>query len=68
MWFISWIINIKSEKVHKIEISFILVLIVHMEKDLADDVVNRIAACWLKWSRVSGVLCYRRMPIKLNKK
>ena len=32
------------------------------------DVNNRIRIGWMKWKEVSGVMCDRKMPVKLNDK
>nr|GEU46359.1 hypothetical protein [Tanacetum cinerariifolium] len=33
-----------------------------------EDVAHRIRACWVKWRAASGVLCDRRIPLKLKGK
>ena len=40
----------------------------HKEGDIVDDVAHRIRAGWLKWRGASGVLCDKRIPLKLKRK
>ena len=40
----------------------------HKEGDIVDDVAHRIRAGWLKWRGASGVLCDKRIPLKLKEK
>jgi len=40
--------------------------IMHKKGDIVDDVTHRIRAGWLKWRSVSGVLCDKRIPLKLK--
>ena len=42
--------------------------IMHKEGDIVDDVAHRIRAGWLKWRGASGVLCDKRIPLKLKGK
>jgi Reverse transcriptase (RNA-dependent DNA polymerase). len=42
--------------------------IIHREGDITDDVTHRIKAGWLKWRSATGVLCDRRVPVKLKGK
>jgi hypothetical protein len=36
--------------------------------DIDEDVSHRIKTDWLKWRQASGVLCDRRVPVKLKGK
>ena len=36
--------------------------------EIGDDVIHRIKASWLKWRKASGVLCDRRIPVRLKGK
>ena len=38
------------------------------EGEIEADVSHRIQAGWLKWRRVSGVLCDKKVPLKLKEK
>lgn len=40
----------------------------HKKGDIVDDVAHRIRAGWLKWRGASGVLCDKRIPLKLKGK
>ncbi len=40
----------------------------HKEGDIVDDVAHRIRVGWLKWRGASGVLCDKRIPLKLKGK
>ncbi|GJT17181.1 retrovirus-related pol polyprotein LINE-1 [Tanacetum coccineum] len=40
----------------------------HRSGRVDDDVAHRIRACWVKWRAASGVLCDRRIPLKLKGK
>ena len=42
--------------------------IMHKEGDIVDDVAHRIRTRWLKWRGASGVLCNKRIPLKLKGK
>ena len=33
---------------------------------MATEITQRVSAAWRNWKRCSGVLCDRRMPVKLN--
>jgi len=39
-----------------------------VDGDITPDVRARVIAAWLKWRQVTGVLCDRRMPIRLEAK
>jgi hypothetical protein len=38
------------------------------DEDIDEDLSHRIKTGWLKWRKVSGVLCDHRMPLKLKGK
>ena len=42
--------------------------IMHKEGDIVDDVAHRIKTGWLKWRGAFGVLCDKRIPLKLKGK
>ena len=42
--------------------------IIHKDGDVSDDVIHRIKAGWIKWRSATGVLCDRRIPVKLKGK
>ena len=33
---------------------------------MATEITQRVSAAWRNWKRCSGVLCDRRMPVKLK--
>ena len=35
---------------------------------MATEITQRVSAAWRNWKRCSGVLCDKRMPVKLNGK
>ena len=41
---------------------------VSKDAEIDEDVEHRIKAGWLKWRLASGVLCDRRIPIRLKEK
>ncbi|KAL6498241.1 hypothetical protein OROGR_028638 [Orobanche gracilis] len=42
--------------------------VIHKEGGIEDDVTHRIKAGWLRWRAASGVLCDKKVPLKLNGK
>ncbi|GKC42057.1 hypothetical protein Tco_1059779 [Tanacetum coccineum] len=42
--------------------------VIHRSGRIDDDVAHRIRAVWMKWRAASGVLCDRRIPLKLKGK
>nr|GEW98643.1 ataxia telangiectasia mutated family protein [Tanacetum cinerariifolium] len=42
--------------------------VLHTSGRIDDDVAHRIRAGWMKWMAASGVLCDRRIPLKLKGK
>ncbi|KAL6560456.1 hypothetical protein OROGR_004015 [Orobanche gracilis] len=42
--------------------------IIHKEGEVEDDVTHRIKAGWLKWRASTGVLCDKKVPLKLKGK
>ena len=35
---------------------------------MATEITQRVTAAWINWKRCSGVMCDRRMPVKLKGK
>ena len=35
---------------------------------MATEITQRVTAAWINWKRCSGVMCGRRMPVKLKGK
>ena len=42
--------------------------IIYAEGDIGADVTHKIKAGWTKWRNVYGVLCDRRIPVRLKGK
>nr|GEZ16793.1 hypothetical protein [Tanacetum cinerariifolium] len=42
--------------------------VLHRSRRIVDDVAHRIRAGWMKWRAASGVLCDKRIPLKLKGK
>ncbi|KAL6495878.1 hypothetical protein OROGR_030441 [Orobanche gracilis] len=42
--------------------------VIHKEGDIEDDVTHHIKAGWLRWRAASGVLCDKKVPLKLKGK
>ena len=37
-------------------------------RGMATEITRRVSAAWRNWKRCSGVLCDRRMPVKVKEK
>nr|GEU78428.1 retrovirus-related Pol polyprotein LINE-1 [Tanacetum cinerariifolium] len=42
--------------------------VLHRSGRIVDDVAHRIRAGWMKWKAASGILCDKRIPLKLKGK
>ncbi|GJY11783.1 retrovirus-related pol polyprotein LINE-1 [Tanacetum coccineum] len=42
--------------------------VIHRSGRIDEDVARYIRVGWAKWRAASGVLCYKRIPVKLNRK
>ena len=62
------IVQLEGQELPKRELFRYLGSIIHRHGDIAEDVTHRIKAGWLKWRSATGVLCDRRIPVKLKGK
>ena len=62
------IVKLEGQNLPKRDMFRYLGSIIHREGDITEDVTHRIKAGWLKWRSASGVLCDRRIPVKLKGK
>ena len=58
------ILGQELQKVHHIKLKY---LCSNMEETwgMTKDISQKVSAAWSNWKRCSGVLCDRRMPVKL---
>ena len=62
------VVSIEGQEIPKSEQLQYLGSIIHEEGDIGADVTHRIKAGWTKWRNASGVLCDRRIPLRLKGK
>ncbi|KAM3249246.1 hypothetical protein P3L10_011015 [Capsicum annuum] len=62
------VVRLDSQDVCKGDSSKYLGSMIQGSGEIDDDVFNRIGAGWMKWRLVSGVLCDRKVPLKLKGK
>ena len=62
------VVSIEGQEIPKSEQFQYLGSILHAEGDIGADVTHRIKAGWTKWRNASGVLCDRRIPLRLTGK
>ena len=62
------VVSIEGQEIPKSEQFRYLGSILHAEGDIGADVTRRIKAGWIKWRNASGVLCDRRIPLRLKEK
>ena len=60
------VVSIEDQEIPKSEQFQYLGSILHAEGDISADVTHRIKAGWAKWRNISGVLCDRRIPLRLK--
>ena len=60
------VVSIEGQEIPKSEQFRYLGSIIHAEGDIGADVTHRIKAGWTKWRNAFGVLCDRRIPLKLK--
>jgi len=61
-------VNIGATQLKKVTDFKYLGSTISADGDITPDVRARVKAAWLKWRQVNGVLCDRRMPIRLKAK
>ena len=62
------VVSIESQEIPKSEHFQYLRSIIHIEGEIDADVTHRIKAGWTKWRNASGVLCDRRISLRLKEK
>ncbi|KAF3656844.1 putative pentatricopeptide repeat-containing protein-like [Capsicum annuum] len=62
------IVKLDSQAIQKRESFTYLWFIIQGNGEIDEDVTHRIGAGWLKWRLASGVLCDKKMPLKLKGK
>ena len=61
-------IKILGEKLQRVHHFKYLGASVEETGGMATEITQRVSAAWRNWKRFSGVLCDRRMPVKLKGK
>ena len=61
-------VKIEDQEIPKREHFRYLGSMISRDGEIGDDVTHRIKVGWLKWRSASGVLCDRRIPVKLKGK
>ena len=62
------VVSIEGQEIPKSEQFCYLDSIIHAEGDISADVTHIIKEGWTKWRNASGVLCDRRIPLRLKGK
>ena len=62
------IVHIDGQEIPKTNYFRYLGSIIRNDGEIENDIVHRIKSGWLKWRSASGVLCDRRIPMKLKGK
>ena len=62
------VVKLEGQEIPKRDHFRYLGSIIRKDGDVSDDVIHRIKAGWIKWRSATGVLCDRRIPVKLKGK
>ncbi|KAL4184631.1 hypothetical protein AMTRI_Chr10g226500 [Amborella trichopoda] len=62
------VVKIDGQDVHKRPHFQYIGSIIQENREIEEDVVHRIRTGWAKWRCAIGILCYRRIPLKLKDK
>ena len=62
------VVKLEGQEIPKRDNFRYLGSIIRKDGDVSDDVIHRIKAGWIKWRSAIGVLCDRRIPVKLKGK